>query len=95
MKCSLVSLKNEVEILDYIKLNDILNDKQLILFNKWFKNIKKNELLILNYLDLIQDNLDDKITEDSNHDQPIEYILHKIKHICCLKINICNIIYKE
>ena len=76
MKLSLVSLKNEVEIINYIILNDILNDKQIILFNNWFKNIKKNELLIFNYLDLIQDEL-------KNNNLPIEYILQKIKHICC------------
>ena len=88
MKLFLVSLKNEVEIINYIILNDILNDKQIILFNNWFKNIKKNELLIFNYLDLIQDEL-------KNNNLPIEYILQKIKHICCLKINIYNIIYKN
>jgi hypothetical protein len=88
MKLFLVSLKNEVEIINYMILNDILNDKQIILFNKWFKNIKKNELLIFNYLDLIQDEL-------KNNNLPIEYILQKIKHICCLKINIYNIIYKN
>ena len=88
MKLFLVSLKNEVEIINYIILNDRLNDKQIILFNNWFKNIKKNELLIFNYLDLIQDEL-------KNNNLPIEYILQKIKHICCLKINIYNIIYKN
>ena len=94
MKLSLVKLKNEVDIINFIILNDILNDKQINLLNKWFKNTKKNEELICNYLDLIQDDLNDKMTLVSLETPPIEYILQKIRHICCLKINICNIIYK-
>ena len=51
MKFSLVTLKNEIEIINYIIDNNILNDKQIILLNKWFKNIKQNEHLIFNYFD--------------------------------------------
>lgn len=94
MKFSLVTLKNEIEIINYIIDNNILNDKQIILLNKWFKNIKKNEHLIFNYLDLIEDDLNNTIINDNLYIEDLEYILQKIRHICCLKINICNIIYK-
>ena len=43
----------------------------------------------------VENDLNYKILQESHEIQPIEYILQKIRHICCLKINICNIIYKQ
>ena len=38
--------------------------------------------------------INNTIIDDNIYIEDLEYILQKIRHICCLKINICNIIYK-